>query len=184
MSENVAFPSELKSRVTTYWTSFCGMPYDALVSWVPSRTATERRYLTPWSSHVTSGLSGSSSTTGGLPGGGHSNFWNSAIEAGSGFSIHFSASWAELPVGAGASDGAADSVGLGEAAGLLDWSFLAPDIRNGARFLEFDFGEGLLPGFWVTPEPPLSTPGVAPVVSAHGPGAWALHATRRNRSCA
>jgi hypothetical protein len=113
-SANVVRPSPLKSRVTTYWTSFWGMPNDASVSWVPSMTAAERRYLMPSSSHVTSGLSGSSLTAGAWPGGGHWNVRNASMEAWSGVSIHFSG-WSTRapPSGAGAGDGEVDSVGLG-----------------------------------------------------------------------
>ena len=135
----------------------------------------------PSSSHVTSGLSGSSLTAGACPGGGHWNVRKASMEAWSGFSIHFSG-WSTRapPPGAGAGDGEVDSVGLGEAGWffLSFLSFLPFDSRTGARFFEFDSGEGLAPGFWVTPEPPW-TP-----AAAQGPGLWWLQATRRKRSCA
>src|SRR3954466_8430639 len=135
------------------------MPAEALLRSVPSIIAAERRYLTPASSpvpQVTSGLAGSSSTSGAVPSVGHSNLLYAATASGFGLARHFSGcATCAPPSGAGISDGLApdgdaddeassegDAEGdeEAEAEGLAEdvaatAAFLPGFIRNGARFL-------------------------------------------------
>ncbi len=71
MVVKTSVPEPSKSRDTIHSTCCCGMPASAEDSWVPSIMATDRRYFTPSASQVTSGLSGSSSTSAVSPWGGH-----------------------------------------------------------------------------------------------------------------
>ena len=144
--------------------------------------------MTPWSSQVTNGCSGSSSTSAASPAGGHSYFWKAWTEAWSGLSIQTSGSVSSPPppgwVGsAGASEGASPAPPDGVSDPRSRW----PN-PTGGRLLP-SFGVPVSSGATGAP----GTLGVPPGVVCPGwvgvgeaPQRWSteLHATSRNRSWA